>query len=476
MRKLALFSTLALAGFGTCAAAHSNFDFGAFRDHALNAHARQLFGVNGPLQAASTESIDASAAEADPRALVTTARGLRTHVVSAKGDLGAKIDMMALWPDDKHPTHLIVCNEQGPDEPGVQRVSLENGSVETILTGTDDCDPAHVTPWGTVVVAEEAGETGSMLEIINPLHTTGVVYDRDTHTFSGADAGNLAYRPAVGHLSFEGVGIYPNGVIYYGDENRPENGIGGGAYFKFIPSYPWTTGSAHITSLTESPLEGGQVYGMRLGKRHDDTDYGQGSEIGKGIWFEIPNSYDADLRAAAADHSLTGYYRPEDLSADQKAMDDGFVRFCGNNTGNEEADSNWGNTICITDGTLEEAADTDTLSTPNVQLFVTGNPDFAMMDNIAYQPGRGNWAIQEDRDAVGMSDEGYPFNNSIWMCLEDGDDVDYLSDGCMRIVTLNDLTAESTGGLFDASGKKYYFSVQHNITGHGVILELTGWK
>ena len=478
MRKLAFLSTLALAGFGTGVAAQSNFDFGVFRDQVLNAHARQLFGVNGPLQAASTESIGAGAAEADPTVLVTTARGLRAHVVSAEGDLGAKIDMMALWPNDVNPTHLIVCNEQGTSEPGVQRVSLADGSVETILTGTDDCDPAHVTPWGTVVVAEEAGSSGSMLEIIDPLHTTGVIYDRNAHTFSGDDADNLAYRPAVGHLSFEGVGIYPNGVVYYGDENRPNEGTGGGAYFKFIPSIPWTIGTAHITSLTESPLVDGQVYGMRLGKRDDDTDFGQGSEIGKGVWVPIEGSDDgADLRAAAAENYLTGYYRPEDLSIDQKAMDEeGFVRFCGNNTGNEEDDSNWGNTICITDGTLDEAADTETLSTPNVQLFVTGTPDFAMMDNIAYQPGRGNWAIQEDRDAVGMDGEGYPFNNSIWMCLEDGDDVDYLSDGCVRIVTLNDLTAESTGGLFDASGKKYYFSVQHNITGHGVILELTGWK
>jgi hypothetical protein len=46
----------------------------------------------------------------------------------------------------------------------------------------------------------------------------------------------------------------------------------------------------------------------------------------------------------------------------------------------------------------------------------------------------------------------------------------------VRIVTLNDLNAESTGGLFDGSGKSYYFSVQHDVTGHGVILELTGWK
>lgn len=46
----------------------------------------------------------------------------------------------------------------------------------------------------------------------------------------------------------------------------------------------------------------------------------------------------------------------------------------------------------------------------------------------------------------------------------------------MKVITLDDLTAETTGGVFDASGKRYFVSVQHNITGHGIILEVTGWK
>ncbi|MDA8127191.1 MAG: hypothetical protein M0Z73_00640 [Betaproteobacteria bacterium] len=476
MRHLTLVSTLIMAGIAAPAAADQvdrHFDFGQYRDQLLSAHSQQLFGFEAPLAAASTASIDAATAAANPAALVTLARGLKAQVVSAGAGLGANIDMMALWPNDTHPTHLIVCNEQGPDKPGVQRVSLADGSVETILTGTKSCDPAHVTPWGTIVVAEEAGASGSLLEIIDPLHTTGVMYDRASHALTGADAAHVAYRPAVGHLSFEGVGIYPSGVVYYGDENRPSNGTGGGAYFKFVPAVPWT-GSGPISSLNESPLVSGQVYGLRLGARRDNTDYGQGSELGKGAWVEIGSSYDADLRAAAAENGLTGFYRPEDLNADLKAMADGKVRFCGNNTGNEEDDRNWGNTICVTDGTLEEAAANS--ATPEVRLFVAGSRAIGMMDNMAYQPGRGNWVIHEDRDAPGMHGEGYPFNDSIHVCLEDGADADSLSDGCVRWASLNDLHAESTGGLFDASGKNYYFSVQHNVTGHGVILKVTGWK
>jgi secreted PhoX family phosphatase len=41
---------------------------------------------------------------------------------------------------------------------------------------------------------------------------------------------------------------------------------------------------------------------------------------------------------------------------------------------------------------------------------------------------------------------------------------------------LNDLTAEWTGGIFDADGRHFYVSVQHNISGSGVILDITGWK
>ena len=69
-----------------------------------------------------------------------------------------------------------------------------------------------------------------------------------------------------------------------------------------------------------------------------------------------------------------------------------------------------------------------------------------------------------------------PHNDDLWDCLPDGTDPDLQSDGCIRIATLNDLTAEWTGGIFDASGRHFYVSVQHNITGNGVLLDLTGWS
>src|SRR5262249_6966926 len=141
----------------------------------------------------------------------------------------------------------------------------------------------------------------------------------------------------------------------------------GGAYFKFIPSTPWS-GGPPITDLNDSPLTAGKVYGLRLGKRSGNTDYGQGANTGLGTWVGGPNRSGANLRTAAVDLKLTGYYRPEDLDIDRGALAQGLVRFCANNTGNESNDHNWGETICITDGRIEEA--TTNTATPEVQYFI----------------------------------------------------------------------------------------------------------
>ncbi len=476
MQKLLLASILGLSLLPGFAAADRDDDFrgfrdfGSFRDHLLKEQSRKLFGVDEPLAASSRESITAAVANADPTRLVTLAKGLLARVISAAPNLAPNVDMIALWPDDRNPTHLIFCNEQGVNNPGVQRVRLADGSVETILTGTTSCDPTHRTPWGTIIVGEEVTD-GNVIEIINPLVTTNVIFNRVTGATSGGiGAANAVTRPAVGRLAFEGIALYPNGVMYYGDENRPLNGTAGGAYFKFIPTVPWL-GGAPITSLAQSPLASGKVFGLRLGKRSGNTDFGQASNTGQGTWIEIPNagSPAARLRTEAANNKLTGYYRPEDIDIDGKALAKGNVRFCGVNTGNESENRNWGEVVCFTDGTLDQALANTAI--PEAQLFVVGNPEQAMMDNVAYQPGRGNWIFHEDGDGPEVGR-----NNDLWSCLEDGRDDDKLSDGCVRIGTLNDLNAEWTGGVFDATGERFFVSVQHNVTGHGVILEITGWQ
>lgn len=463
---LAISATIANTAFAV--------DFGQKVELLAKAQSLSLFGVISPLGASSTASLTAAQADSDPAGLVTLAPGLTAKVVSADPNLGANTDMMALWPNDTHPTHLIACNEQGSGNIGLQRIEIATGAVANIVSsGLTSCDPVHRTAWGTIVFGEEAGSNGRVFELLDPLNTTNVTVSGSGASTTTSDPAHVAFRPALGQLSFEGIALYPNGVMYYGDEGRPGNGNPGGAYFKFIPSTPWLPGSPAITDLANSPLVAGNVYGMRVGKRSGNSDYGQGNEFGRGVWVPVTGTAPINLRAAAITAKLTGYYRPEDIAIDEKALAAGKVRFCGNNTGEDGVDNHYGETACITDGTLAQATDTVTLSTPEYQPLVIGHFDFAMMDNIAYQPGRGNWLIQEDGEGP---DATPPRNNDIWTCRDDGADKDNLADACVKVISLNDLNAESTGGIFDASGKRYFVSIQHNVTGHGVVLEINGWQ
>ena len=475
-RRVALGAVAAAAGaLALGGLAFGAGDLGLDLQNQVNAHSNQAFGIVQPLQASSTQSIDAATASADPTKLVTLAKQLKAKTVAVV-DGAPNLDMMSLWPSDSDPQWIIDCNEQGNGDIGLVRINIATGESETIVqSGLTSCDPTRVTAWGTVIFGEENGHNGRLFELINPLETNDVVIHNDnTATDSGdGSAANIVFRSAVGNTSFEGIGLYPNGVMYYGDENRPGGGNPGGALFKFVPSTPWAGGPA-ITNLSQSPLVDGTIYGLRVGIR-GSGDYGMGTSTGLGAWVELTGAAPLDLRAVAPDYDLTAYYRPEDIDLDGAALADGKVRWCVNNTGNEGNEGaapltnghTYGETLCVTDGTL--AAATALTSVPEAQYLVMGNPQLSMMDNIAYQPGRGNWILHEDG-------ERRTGNNDLWSCVDDGMDDDLLSDGCIRVASLNDFGAEWTGGIFSADGKHFYVSVQHNVSGKGVILDITGWK
>jgi hypothetical protein len=450
---------LTLVVGGTALAAFN--DWGLDQQTQLQNKSEPLFGVGQPLTQSSNVDLDAAQALADPAGLITVAKGLKVSVVSA-GKAAPNIDQMVLWPQ-ANPQYIIGCNEQGVAEPALQRISLATGDATTIVTGLNSCDPVRVTPWGTVLFGEENGSVGAMYELIDPLAVTGATIDNVTGASSSP---NIRRVNALGFLSFEGLGILPNGVTYYGDELSAGSGAAGGAYYKFVPTTPWP-GGAPITSLDQSPYSSGTVYGLRVGQ---GSNFGQGFSYGTGTWQTLTSTPGQQLRPLAATAKLTGYYRPEDLSLDEAAVAAGSVRLCGNNTGRDTA-RYWGETICITDGSVTGA--TSPSSVPRVQLLVQGSSAMNMPDNIAYQPHRGNWIIEEDGSTGDFIDGSR--NNDIWDCLDDGADDDTLSDGCVRIATLNDLDAESTGGFFDPTGTHYYVSIQHNSSGFGTILDITGW-
>jgi hypothetical protein len=134
-------------------------DFGVDRQSELQKKSHELFGVDEPLDASSNADLDAAQALADPAGLVTVAKSLKVKVVSA-GKAAPNIDQMVLWPKDD-PQYIIGCNEEGVNQPALQRISLSTGAATTIVaSGLNSCDPVRATPWGTVLFGEENGSVG----------------------------------------------------------------------------------------------------------------------------------------------------------------------------------------------------------------------------------------------------------------------------------------------------------------------------
>jgi secreted PhoX family phosphatase len=450
---------MAVAGVGT-AIADGGLDFGRDTEARLDDKSYKLFGIDRPL--AETAALIPGSTGADSVALAK-----RLKVVDVlKGTPGGVLtdqlyqnaDMIAFWPTDEKPEWAIVCIENGPTVPGVQRVKLRTpnkGTVETLLSGTTACDGIRRTPWNTILATEEAND-GNAIEIYDPIGTDGVTFNRTTGVSTGTDAANVVARPALGRFAWEGLEILPDGTVYGGDELRPENDADGGAIFKFtsaqkpaLPLSPATIATlSNPASAAQSPLAAGTLQALQVGGT--GTLYGQGNQRGLGKW--IGPVTPATARASAAALKATGYYRPEDLHLDPIAGAKGVVKFCWTNTGVSSL-QNWGEVLCA-----EETA-----TGPVVQTFVEGNPLMNQPDNLAFQPGTGILYVIEDTPTV----NGASVPGDIWACLPDGADANLQTDGCIRVLSVRtgipgvDI-AEPTGFIFDASGKRAYVNIQHS--------------
>jgi secreted PhoX family phosphatase len=251
-------------------------------------------------------------------------------------------------------------------------------------------------------------------------------------------------------MSWEGLTVTAEGVVIGGDELRPgsyadalgDKDTDGGAIFKFVPAVPHAGGV--ISDLGDSPLVAGSAYAMQVSCVNNKQQTGQGCEIGNAAWVEVTA---ADARKDADAKGATGYYRPEDLHTDPVYTGPG-LRFCWTNTGNEGA-GNFAEVVCGVDSD-PLLADPGTRSVV-VNRFVEGDTDFNSFDNMAFQPITGNLYVVEDHT-----------NGDIFACLPDGADRDIKSDGCVKILSVKDGSAEPTGFAFAGDGRTAYVSVQHS--------------
>ena len=458
----------ALAGLFLVAAAASAqpiLDFGELVEALLHDQARSLFGVQAPL-ANSAPAVTGpyrrpGQGAADQLAL---ARGLRVRYVTRQA--ANFTDQMVLFPPGA-PSHLITCVEGPraeigvfPDgrpklNPSVQRIHLGSGAVATILRGMAHCDGIRLTPWRTILATEETADGGAY-EILKPLVTsehsvvsrgTGEVRDA-----AGRIATRVAKRPALPTIAWEGIAISRRGVIIAGDELRPgttAEDADGGTLYKFVPSRPYAGGGIG-GDLARSPLAGGAVFALQIGCTAGGETYGQGCEVGAGNWLEVNAAtarQDADARRA------TGYYRPEDLQLDPRFTpppdEPSAIRWCWTNSGNAAA-FHYSEVVCGVDREPDAAR-----SAVVVNRFLEGDPSFNSFDNLEFHPTRAQlWVLEDDA------------NGDVFACLADGRDRDIKSDGCIRVASVKDSSAEPTGLLFSNDGRRAYLSIQHSDDTH----------
>ena len=482
-------ATLALtvAVLSPLAVLADDVDFGSFVDKQLKSKSEKYFGVEKPLAAsapATSGAVRTPSQSAYDQVLV--ADGLKVQYLTR--EIANNADMLFLWPNGENPTHLIAAIESSPQAigtlpsgipklaPSLQRVDLKTGKAETILRGLISADGVRLTPWGTVLVTEEADDGGAY-EIIDPINVSN-------HTVVSRAAGNVVdangnpstkvvKRSALPAMAWEGIGVLPSGVVYAGDEERPGSGwfnADGGALFKFIPQNPRTV-AAPIANLNESPFAAGWVFAMQVSCVGNNQQVGQGCEVGNAAWVPV-NAATARIDANAV--GATGYYRPEDLELDplyRDAANPQAVRFCWTNTGNEGA-RHYAEVMCGVDS-APLAAVTNQRSVV-VNRFVEGDTDFNSFDNLAFQPATGNLYVIEDHN-----------NGDIFACLPDGTDRDLKTDGCVKILSVKDSSAEPTGFFFAADGRTAFVSIQHSndslmskVDDYGTddILMITGFK
>lgn len=478
---LALAISLTVSGAALAAG-----DFGMQTQNLLKNQSHKFFGIVQPLTASETVSVP-RAPDQDASHLIKLAKGLHAEIVTRKAAQNS--DMMAFWPNDIKPTHIVTCIEDGNAQigtypggqakltPSVQTVNLASGEVKTVLRGMTGCDGIRRTPWNTIVATEEVDD-GGLYEILNPLTANELtVVTRGTgniiNSVGAAVAGAVEYRGAVGKLAWEGLDLSEQGVVYYGDEERPGSGgadVDGGSMFKFVPTTLWD--GTPVTNLNQSPLVAGNVYAFQASCQGRTSSsfpqFGQGCEIGEGAWVKVDP---ANLRASAFANSATGFYRPEDGHFDPKYAGPG-VRFCWTNTGNESA-RNYGEVVCLTDtnpaGTgektvpttpvvnasgltyLADSAEAKGFAVAAANRAVEGDADLNQPDNLAFQPRTGNMYVIED----------HPFGD-VWACLPDGKDRDIKTDGCVKMLSVRDSSAEPTGFTFTGNGKTAYVHIQHS--------------
>ena len=365
--------------------------------------------------------------------------------------------------------YLFTVFETG--QPGVQRHDLLTGETNTIWHSPasglyTSFDPSFWSPWGTLIVAEEAWSApgspgyptrfGRLFEFTNAIEAPGIFTPLTASSNEGA---NFVHRNIIPRVSHEGIQFDSNGNMYFIDE------LNGGSLYKYTPAASW----GQIMSGKAGYFDAGQSFVLRVGAGTTPN------ATGAYTWVPLTNEFGAPRQGAVvitdplgissidgrATTDLpafkgTDYQRPEDMQIQR--------------IGNREY-------LYVTTTSTHEVYRLD-LQSNTISVFVnrntinltTGLPVGSALnspDNLAVDHD-GYIYVVEDREG-GQDDD-------IWFAadLNDDGDLNDLNEGIGRWASNGTVGSEFTGLYFDPTDKRRaWVNIQHPDSGNDRTIEIT---
>ena len=155
--------------------------------------------------------------------------------------------------DSWHPTHHRLQRDRRPQPARGQRSRLSDGEVQTILSGTLDCDPCahglgHGSSWARRTVRKR-----QLIEIIRPLQTTDVTFDHTTGLASGGTgSANVVSRRALDGFPSRASASTRTAPFTTATSSGPAPGLGAGPTSSSSPRLPGQAAASRTSASRPS--------------------------------------------------------------------------------------------------------------------------------------------------------------------------------------------------------------------------------
>lgn len=377
-----------------------------------------LLGPRGVLAAPSGISFDPIPARQSSELVLP--KGFSYQILASQGDVlgdgqafGDNVDFTAYLPIyGSKLGYLWVNHETKPGGGSVLIVGRHATGQWQVLSsrrfdfsqvgGTWNNCSGTVTPWGTILSAEEY-EPRSADEIPDGLVKDPSLYgwmvEVDVRT------GRAQKLYAMGRFSHENAAILPDKrTVFLTDDYR------GGVFFKFVADRP-------------GDLTSGRLYAADFQKRR---------------WIPLPRDPQVleNARQWALEHGATPLDRPEDVEYNPL---DGHLYLAITGDNRKEGLAKYGQILRIDPKTLK------------TKTFIPGGPETGLFqpDNLHIDRHGNLWIFEDKYDEFINARYG---NNNVWVADRQGH--------LYRFASVPN-GAEGTGPSFTPDGKNFFFSIQH---------------